>query len=113
MEDIDLDVNLDDVEVNSYAIPKGRFLAKVVSFQKKISKAGDKQFIQGEFLLIDTMDSGLEAGIVFSWDFGDLAFNEDSIDLSREARLVISLRDSVLDEINQLYFEHGRVNPLV
>jgi hypothetical protein len=29
--------------------------------------------------------------------------------VSREARLVIQLRDDVLDEVNQLYFERQRV----
>ena len=44
-----------------------------------------------------------------SWDLGDAVFNLDRIDVSREARLVIQLRDDVLDEVNQLYFERQRV----
>ena len=40
-----------------------------------------------------------------SWDLGALAFDDDSIDISREHRLIVSLRDNVIDEINQLYFE--------
>jgi len=44
-----------------------------------------------------------------SWDLGDAVFQPDRIDISREARLVAQLRDDVLDEINQLYFERQRV----
>jgi hypothetical protein len=40
-----------------------------------------------------------------TWDFRDLAYEPEQIDLSREARLVIGLRDDVLDEVNQVYFE--------
>jgi hypothetical protein len=50
-----------------------------------------------------------ELGITFSWDLGDLAYNPEEIDVSREAREVIELRDDVLDEITQLYFERRRV----
>ena len=46
-----------------------------------------------------------DAGISLTWDLGDIAYNPEAIDLSREARQLISLRDDVLDQINQAYFE--------
>lgn len=49
------------------------------------------------------------ATVELSWDLGDTLYNSDAIDLSREARQRISLRDDALDEINQLYFERRRV----
>ena len=36
------------------------------------------------------------------WDLGNLAYPDDSVDLSRELRQVTSLRDDVSDEIHQL-----------
>jgi hypothetical protein len=42
------------------------------------------------------------------WDLGDLAYHPESIDVSKEAREIIELRDDVLDEITQLYFERRR-----
>jgi hypothetical protein len=42
------------------------------------------------------------------WELGDLAYHPESIDVSKEAREVIELRDDVLDEITQLYFERRR-----
>jgi hypothetical protein len=76
---------------------------------RKRKRDYDEAFLSGEMRRLNdratdkTLD--LEGSLVLSWDLGELAFDEDSIDISREARLVISLRDNVLDEINQLYFE--------
>ena len=50
-----------------------------------------------------------DVGVTFSWDLGDIAYDPEAIDVSREAREVIELRDDVLDEITQLYFERRRV----
>jgi len=52
---------------------------------------------------------GYGVSVGLSWDLGDAVFNLDRVDVSREARLVIQLRDDVLDEVNQLYFERQRV----
>jgi hypothetical protein len=48
------------------------------------------------------------ASTVLVWDLGDLAFHPESLDVSKEAREIIELRDDVLDEITQLYFERQR-----
>ena len=47
--------------------------------------------------------------LTLSWDLGDIAYEPESIDVSHETREVIELRDDVLDEITQLYFERRRV----
>lgn len=52
---------------------------------------------------------GLGVGIDLEWDFARLAAPGDAIDISRERRLVIQLRDQVLERVNRLYFEHLRV----
>lgn len=49
-----------------------------------------------------------EGVVTLSWDLGDVVYHEDAPDLSREARQVITLRDTILDEINQLYFDRRR-----
>jgi hypothetical protein len=50
-----------------------------------------------------------EMFLSLSWDLGEAAFSQDTLDVSKEAREVIELRDDVLDEITQLYFERRRV----
>lgn len=73
----------------------------------------DEAFISGE--VRRTVDSDrqvardFEASLTFSWDLGDVAYHPEEIDVSREAREVIKLRDDVLDEVTQLYFERRRV----
>jgi hypothetical protein len=47
--------------------------------------------------------------VLLRWDLGSLAFDPELVDVSREAREVIELRDDVLDEVNQLYYERRRV----
>ncbi len=48
-------------------------------------------------------------GATLRWDLGDTVYHPEEIDISREVRELIELRDEVLDEINQLYFERRRV----
>jgi hypothetical protein len=52
---------------------------------------------------------GYDVSLSLAWDLGDIAYHPEAIDVSREAREVIELRDDVLDEITQLYFERRRV----
>jgi hypothetical protein len=69
----------------------------------------DEAFLSGDKRLLYDREKNksldLEASLVMSWDLGALVFDEDAIDISREHRLIVSLRDNVIDEINQLYFE--------
>jgi hypothetical protein len=73
----------------------------------------DQAFLSGEtrHLVDRDRDRGDAYGVslTLSWDLGDIAYEPESIDVSRETREVIELRDDVLDEITQLYFERRRV----
>jgi hypothetical protein len=73
----------------------------------------DEAFISGEMRRFNDRDSDrdkeLELQLIVSWDLGDIAYHPESIDVSHEAREIIELRDDVLDEITQLYFERRRV----
>jgi hypothetical protein len=72
----------------------------------------DQSFVSGATRDLFDEERGrerdLELGLTLSWDFGDAAFHPEEIDVSRESRAVIELRDDVLDEITQLYFERRR-----
>jgi hypothetical protein len=77
----------------------------------------DEAFVSGEMRHFRDRDydrdHNLELQLVASWDLGDIAYHPESIDVSREAREIIELRDDVLDEITQLYFERRRVLAVV
>lgn len=69
----------------------------------------DEVLISGETHLLRDSDRDrnfdIGASLTMTWDFRDTAYEPEQIDISREARLVIGLRDDVLDEVNQIYFE--------
>lgn len=49
-----------------------------------------------------------DVGLSLQWDLANAVLDGETIDVAREERLWISLRDDVLDEVNQLYFERRR-----
>ena len=73
----------------------------------------DQAFVSGDTrnLRDRTRDRArrFEALLEFDWDLAELAYPSDTVDLSRELRQVLSLRDDVGDEIHQLYFERQRL----
>jgi len=77
------------------------------------TRSYDQAFISGDTHSLFDHDrkrgEGYAISLGLAWDLGDAVFNVDRVDVSREARLVIQLRDDVLDEVNQLYFERQRV----
>jgi hypothetical protein len=65
----------------------------------------------GRHLLLDRLsEKGRDFGVgaKLSWDFSGPVYDPEEIDVSKEVRELIELRDEVLDEINQLYFERRR-----
>lgn len=83
------------------------------SLARDVRRERDEAFTSGELhrlydgLRGSSRDFG--ATLSFSWDLGDSAYHPEEIDVSKEAREVIELRDDVLDEITQLYFERRRL----
>jgi hypothetical protein len=73
----------------------------------------DESFVSGDLRRLHDRHQGSQRDVAallqLSWELGDVAFSPDAIDLSKEARAVIQLRDDVLDEITHLFFERRRV----
>jgi hypothetical protein len=76
------------------------------------SRNYDEAFISGAYHhLYDTDEARARdraLGLRLIWDLGDLAYNDEQVDVSTEARRLVELRDDVLDEVNQLYFDRQR-----
>jgi len=72
----------------------------------------DQAFTSGldrEFLDRHHKDAGdYDAGARVVWNLGNTIYHPEEIDASKEAREWIELRDEVLDEVAQLYFERRR-----
>jgi hypothetical protein len=73
----------------------------------------DQAFLSGDLRHLVDRDHDrsrdVSVSLSFSWDLGDVSYHPEQIDVSREAREVLELRDDVLDEVTQLYFERRRV----
>jgi hypothetical protein len=73
----------------------------------------DQAFLSGDTrrLFDHRRDKGksYQATIELDWDLGGVVYPLETVDLSRELRQVVSLRDDVADEINQLYFERQSI----
>jgi hypothetical protein len=76
------------------------------------TRAWDQSFVSGATRdLLDgdhRQGEGYSVDVTLAWDLGDIVFDPDEVDVSRELRSVIALRDDVLDEVTQLYFERRR-----
>lgn len=60
----------------------------------------------------DTLRRGrdsLDWDVSLSWDLGELIWNADQTSIDTRSRLMVQLRDDILDEVNKLYFERIRV----
>jgi hypothetical protein len=73
----------------------------------------DQAFTYGEpreiFDRTFATDRSYSAGIELDWDLGGIVYPLETVDLSRELRQLVTLRDDVSDEINQLYFERQAI----
>ncbi|MDD4953746.1 MAG: hypothetical protein PHG40_02430 [Candidatus Omnitrophica bacterium] len=60
----------------------------------------------------DTLRRGrdnLDWDVTLSWDLSELIWNSDQISIDTRSRLVVQLRDDILDEVTKTYFERLRV----
>lgn len=48
-------------------------------------------------------------GVSLSWDLGDLIFSTEQTSIDVRSRLMVQLRDDILDEVTRLYFERRRL----
>ena len=73
----------------------------------------DQSFTSGRLHnLVDRVDDhSVDTGVAvtLAWNFGDVVYHPEEIDVSRELRSLLALRDDVLDELTQLYFDRERV----
>jgi hypothetical protein len=52
---------------------------------------------------------GYDAAVTLTWELSDFVSPDDPLAVSRERRLVVSLRDQVLERVNHLYFQRLRL----
>ena len=57
----------------------------------------------------DTQDRRQQVGFKFKWDLGDFLYNPDQVRISDEARDLVELRNDVLEEVTQFYFQRRQL----
>ena len=59
----------------------------------------------------DDITSGKDGGwsVSLTWELGDIVWNNDQTSIDSRSRLVVQLRDDVLNEVTRLYFERRRL----
>lgn len=51
----------------------------------------------------------IEWDVRFTWDLGELIWNDDQTNIDVRSKLMVQLRDDILDEVTKLYFERIRL----
>lgn len=59
--------------------------------------------------IIGPEDRAFNMDVSLSWDLGDLIWNDDQTSIDVRSRLMVQLRDDILDEVTRLYFERRRL----
>jgi photosystem II stability/assembly factor-like uncharacterized protein len=67
--------------------------------------------VDGEYTKYDDITDDRDEGWVVSltWELGDLIWNNDQTSIDTRSRLMVQLRDDVLNEVTRLYFERRRL----
>ncbi|MFH1441420.1 MAG: hypothetical protein ABIH18_05225 [Candidatus Omnitrophota bacterium] len=65
------------------------------------TKASDDALIKG--------NDSIDWGVTVSWDLGEIIWNNDQTSIDTRSRLMVQLREDVLDEVTKLYFERIRL----
>lgn len=108
---------VDHAEVHPNKIKSWRRAAKAKAFLPKLSLDLDRE--AGEYYHWDTgqnpdnLQKGLDYldwGMNLSWDFGEWIWNPDQTSIDSRSKLMVELRESVLDQVTRLYFERRRLS---
>jgi len=65
------------------------------------TKSGDDNLMRGR--------DAIEWDIRLSWDLSELIFSDDQTNIDVRSRLMVELRDDILDQVTKIYFERLRV----
>jgi len=77
------------------------------------NRTRDEAFISNDFRILHDRDRDSrrdrDVSLQLVWDLRELVYHDEQIDVSNEMRRTIQLRDDVMDEVNQLYFDRRRL----
>ncbi len=62
-----------------------------------------------DFFILGPDERKFNWDISVTWDFGELIWNDDQTSIDVRSKLMVQLRDDILDEVTRLYFERRRL----
>ncbi len=65
------------------------------------TKAGDDLLLRGQ--------ESIDWGATVSWEFGNLIWNDDQTNIDVRSRLMVQLRNDILDDLRRTYYERKRL----
>lgn len=66
-------------------------------------------FYTGSETGLDDVTLGRDWDVTLTWELGDLIWNPSQTSIDTRSKLMVQLRDDILDEVTRLYFERRRV----
>lgn len=97
-------------EVYPEKISNWRKQARLKAFMPELDLSYDKTvFTSTSFPQGRGFVGPLDWGVSLSWDLGDLVFSSEQTSIDVRSRLMVQLRDDILDEVTRLYFERRRL----
>ncbi len=97
-------------EVHPEKIAKWRRAAKRKALLPRLTLGIDQSkddYYYGGVQVGDDEDTGWD--ITCTWDLGELIYNGDQTSIDVRSKLMVQLRDDILDEVTRLYFERRRL----
>ena len=61
------------------------------------------------FQLLETEDRDAKLDLTVTWDLGELIWNDDQTSIDVRSKLMVELRDNLVDEVTRTYFERRRL----
>jgi hypothetical protein len=65
------------------------------------------------FQLIESHDEDAGFDVSVNWDLGDLIWNDDQTSIDVRSKLMVQLRDDIVDQVTRTYFERRRLQVLL
>jgi photosystem II stability/assembly factor-like uncharacterized protein len=62
-----------------------------------------------KFQIVETNDRDSSLDLSITWELGDLLWNDDQTSIDVRSKLMVQLRNDIVDEVTRMYFERRRV----
>ncbi len=89
-----------------------RALLPSVDVGMDLDRSRDIRIDEGSFpnfQLIKTQDRDAGMDVSVTWELGDLVWNEDQTNIDVRSKLMVQLRDDIVNEVTRTYFERRRL----